>query len=118
MINLKALAASALIAVTTLGAVAPAQAQSTNCWILGNYPTASRKPFRCNVDRRVNANGHTVFDVTHYKGNGASFTVVFWSNNIAEIIVPGKSPIKLRAYTDKDGDQRLVANDMEFVISI
>ena len=118
MFNLKTLAASALIAVSTFGAVVPAQARPTNCWILGNAPNANSKPFRCNVHRRVNANGHTVFDVKHYQGNGASFTVVFWTDDIAEVIIPGESPMKMRFYADRDGDQRLVGPDWEFVISI
>lgn len=118
MFNLKTLAASALIAVSTFGAVAPAQARPTNCWILGNASNANSKPFRCNVHRRVNANGHTVFDVKHYQGRGASFTVVFWTDDTAEVIIPGESPMRLRSYTDKDGDQRLVGGGVEFVISI
>ena len=118
MINFKALAASALIAVSTFGAIAPANAAPTNCWILGNDSSASRQAFRCDVTRRTNANGHTVFDVKHFKNNGASFTVVFWTDDKAEVIFAGEEPITLPSYTDKDGDQRIVAGDVEFVISI
>jgi hypothetical protein len=119
MFNLKALAASALIAVSSFGAIAPANAAATDCWIVGNHHTASRNAFRCNVNRRINANGHIVWDVTHNQLNGASFTVVFWTDETADVIfTDGTANVHVPAYTDSDGDQRIVLGDMEFIISI
>ena len=119
MFNFKALAASALIAVSGFGAIAPANAATTNCWIVGNHQTASRHAFRCNVNRRINANGHIVWDVTHYQNNGANFTVVFWTDDTAEVIFADGTPnVHVPSYTDSDGDQRIVLDNVEFIISI
>ena len=116
MFNFKVLAATALIAVSTFGAMTPANAAASKCWIRHRGNTA--RPFHCNVNRRTNANGHTVFDVTHYQNKGASFTVVFWTNRTAEVIFAGKAPVSVPFYIDRDGDQRIVVGNEEFIVRI
>ena len=118
MFNFKAFAASALIAVSSFGTIAHANAATTNCWIVGNHQTASRRPFRCNVNRRINANGHIVWDVTHNQQNGASFTVVLWTDDTADVSFRDGTSVHVPAYTDSDGDQRIVLNDVEFIIQL
>ena len=118
MFNFKAIAASALIAVSSFGAIAPANAAATNCWVVGNHQTASRRPFRCNVNRRINANGHIVWDVTHNQQNGANFTLVLWTDDTADVSFTDGTSVHVPAYTDSDGDQRIVLGDVEFIISI
>ena len=113
MFNFKALAASALIAVSSFGAIAPANAAATNCWIRESGRTA--QPFRCNVTHRVNANGHNVWDVVHYENHGASFTVVLWTDNTADVVFKDQS-LRVPTYTDSDGDERIVIGNMEFII--
>ena len=53
-------------------------AKTTRCWY-GHANTQLTHTF-CDVNRRVNANGHIVFDVS---GLG---TIVLWNDNTAELI--------------------------------
>ena len=55
-----------------------AEAKTTRCWY-GQANTQLTHSF-CDVNRRVNANGHIVFDVS---GLG---TIVLWKDNTAELI--------------------------------
>ena len=55
-----------------------AEAKTTRCWY-GHANTQLTHTF-CDVNRRVNANGHIVFDVS---GLG---TIVLWKDNTAELI--------------------------------
>lgn len=45
-----------------------------------------RKPVRCDITKRVNANGHTVWDVI--LGSGSKYTYVFWDDGSVEIFWP------------------------------
>ena len=58
--------------------VLQAQAKTTRCWY-GHANTQLTHTF-CDVERRINANGHIVFDVS---GLG---TIVLWNDNSAELI--------------------------------
>ncbi len=101
--NIKALALASTIALgSILGSVAPAQARASSCWIM-RAGTRRAPAFRCDVTRRINANGHTVWDITHFQGNGARFTVVMWSDYSAEVLINGER-LRTTVNTDKAGD--------------
>ena len=76
--NIKSIIAAGFIAVTALSVGDSAMAKTTKCWY-GDAGTQLTHTF-CDVQRRVNANGHIVFDV-----NGLG-TVVMWDDDTAEII--------------------------------
>lgn len=66
----------------------------------------------CDVHRRINSNGHTVFDIRWR--NGSDVTVVLWSNMTAEVIFDDTVKV-FNTYFDSDGDVRLVGrNGFEF----
>jgi len=76
--NIKSIIAAGFIAISALSVGDSAMAKTTKCWY-GNAGAQLTHTF-CDVDRRVNANGHIVFDVD---GLG---TVVLWDDDTAEII--------------------------------
>ena len=47
--------------------------------------------FRCQVDRRINANGHVVWDIISYNEDGSTMktTVVLWTDGTAEVFQGG-----------------------------
>ena len=61
--------------------------------------------FRCRVNRRVNQNGHIVFDIRHFRGGNAYFSVVMWTDGTAELFMNGER--HARVVTDKQGDHWL-----------
>jgi len=108
--NFKALIAAAAVTVGTWGAAPmPAEAAASNCWIV---PTSGYRvdPFRCDVSERTNANGHTVYDIRHFQGAGAHFSVILWTvrgvPTTAEVFIDGERYIT-DWYYDEDGDVRL-----------
>ena len=101
MINFKALALTATLAVgTVFGAVAPANAGT--CWFENNRGTLS--PSYCQTNRRINYNGHVVFDIVD--AQGTEVTLVLWDNNTAELITE-KGTFWARHWYDRQGDLRL-----------
>ena len=105
---LKSVIAAAFLA--TSAALAPmVQAAPANCWIIpeGTPSTQRVDGFRCHVVERTNANGHTVYDITHFQGRGAQFTVVLWTDGTAEVVMDGEV-VEFPWHYDHDGDTRLV----------
>ena len=111
MINFKALALTATLAAGTIfGAVAPAQAGT--CW----YDTNTRQTVQgqyCQTDRRVNANGHVVWDLY-----GGDVTLVFWTDNVVEVIGVSERPYQANYYVDRDGDYRIQIKGSEMAIRL
>ena len=94
----------ASLAVLTCCLGNPAMAKPSNCWIL---PAGGESDsFRCDVVERTNANGHIVYDITHFEGKGAEFSVVLWDDGIAEVLVNGEV-VEFPWYYDHDGDTRI-----------
>ena len=109
--NIKAIALSATLALGSLfGAVAPAEAGT--CWFINNGQTNSGE--FCQVGRRVNANGHRVWDIT--TADKVTLTLVIWDDNYAEVLhdmIPyGERWVKW--YIDRDGDYRFILPHGEF----
>jgi len=100
----KSILASTLIAVAGLSVGDAAMAKAQNCWIYEGQ--RSVPSFRCDVSRRTNANGHTVFDIRHNERSGAHFSVILWDDNTAEVFINGDRG-EITWFTDKDGDTRL-----------
>ncbi len=104
--NLQALLASAAIIGTSfLVPVEPVQAGT--CWYLYNNQTTTG--VYCRTIRRVNADGHIVFDITD--GEGATFSVVLWDDNTATVSGLTTYPMELRTYQDSQGDTRIIWHD-------
>ena len=108
----KSLAAAALITLSSLSA-APANARPSTCWMSNPDSYSRRMPATyCDVHRRINANGHTVFDIRWR--DGSDVTVVLWNNNTAEVIFDDTIKV-FETYIDSRGDVRLVGrNGFEF----
>ena len=102
---LKKLVLAAFAATSIATFAAPAEAGT--CWYMDSGRTVNGQ--YCYTNRRINYNGHVVFDIIDAEGK--KFTVVLWDDNIAEVIWPGRRPFQVRTYTDSDGDIRLVWPD-------
>ena len=113
MINFKALALTATLAAGTLfGAVAPANAGT--CWFDNNRGGLS--PSYCQTNRRINANGHVVFDIVDHQGT--EMTLVLWNDDTAELLMDGQR-LWARTSYDRQGDLRLeVAGGKEMAIRL
>ena len=104
------LISAATVTMFGLGlAGSPANAASTSCWY-GNQ-VERLEHFECDVKRRINYNGHVVWDVSSQRG-GKLFTFVLWgkesdTSGEADFVFNGRST-RLRWYEDRDGDVRLV----------
>ncbi len=109
IMNIKSIIAAGFIAVTALSVGDSAMAKTTKCWY-GDAGTQLTHTF-CDVNRRVNANGHIVFDVD---GLG---TVVMWDDNTAEIIGKNGSYTNNLIVETTGRDHRLVNldNDYNFI---
>ena len=105
LIMLKKLVLAAFAATSIATFAAPAQAGT--CWYINNGRTVSGE--YCYTNRRINYNGHVVFDIIDAEGK--KFTVVLWDDNVAEVIGLTSRPQQVRTYTDSDGDIRLVWPD-------
>ncbi len=111
--NFKALLASAAIISTSfLVPIEPANAGT--CWYIESNRSTSGE--YCRTTRRINYNGHVVFDIVD--GSGQFFTVILWDDNIAEVVGLTERPMQLKTYVDYQGDTRIVWNDgSEFAFS-
>ena len=77
--NFKALALGSVLALGSIfGSVSPAEAKVSRCY-LGDAGTRLTTRL-CDVTRRINSNGHVVFDVT----GPVNGTVVLWDDGTAE----------------------------------
>ena len=102
--NIKSLALSALVALSTLGGVA--EAAPTTCMI---RDSRDFQEFTCDHTLRTNSNGHTVNDITFF-GDGTRYdwSVVVWTDvntnavEYAEIFTEGKR-IVTNAYRAQNG---------------
>ena len=101
--NFKALALGTVLTLGSIfGTVAPASAGT--CWFeRGN--TGRMSATYCKTDTRINYNGHRVWDVIDH--TGTEFTLVFWTDNVVEVIGLTGRPIQAQWYTDRDGDTRV-----------
>ena len=105
MFNFKTLALTATLAAGTIfGAVAPANAGT--CWFENNRGTLS--PSYCQTNRRINANGHVVFDIVDRQGT--EMTLVLWNDNTAEVLSNGERYVVRTSY-DQQGDLRLIGDN-------
>ena len=76
--NIKSLALSALVALSTFGGVAEA-APSTCAY---RQDRGAVTEVYCDVHKRTNANGHNVFELTFYNnGTLSKMSVVLWKDN-------------------------------------
>lgn len=113
MFNFKALALAATLSIGGIfGGMAPAEAGT--CWF-DNY-RGGLAPTYCSTDRRINANGHVVWDVVDHQGT--EFTLVFWDDNTVEIIGLINRPIHGYTYTDRQGDTRIEVPTANFEMAI
>ena len=98
----KALLGSTLVLGSIFGSVAPAEAGT--CWFeRGN--TGRMEASYCKTGTRINYNGHRVWDVVDHVGD--KFTLVFWDDNVVEVVGLTPRPIQAQWYTDSDGDTRV-----------
>ena len=116
--NFKSLALGSVLALGSIfGGVQSAEAGT--CWFK-NYNTGNLHPSYCQTSHRVNANGHTVWDVIDY--NGDKVTIVFWVSRPGarygevELIMDGQVTRGRWAY-DNEGDRRIeLSNGSEMAI--
>ena len=107
--NFKSLFVAATVAIGSLTVGSAALAKTTRCWY-GHANTQLTHTF-CDVTRRVNANGHIVFDVANLG------TIVLWDDNTAELIGNDGSYTNNFITETSGRDVRLVNldNDYNFV---
>ena len=85
MFNFKALALAATLAIGgVVGGIAPANAGT--CWF--DNGRGKLAPTYCQTNRRINNNGHVVYDVVDHKNN--KMVLVIWDNYTAEMIMNGQ----------------------------
>ena len=111
--NFKALLAStAIIATSFFVPVEPVKAGT--CWYI--YDSQMADGVYCRTIRRINADGHIVFDITD--AAGATFSVVLWDDNTATVSGLTTYPLELQSYEDSQGDTRIIWQDgTEFAFS-
>ena len=90
-------------AALALNVVSPTKAEAGTCWFENGR--GSLAPTYCQTQRRINNNGHVVFDVVDHRGD--KMTLILWDDNTAEMIMNGQV-INARATYDRQGDLRLV----------
>jgi hypothetical protein len=112
--NFKALALGTVLTLGSIfGTVAPASAGT--CWFeRGN--TGRMAATYCQTNSRINNNGHRVLDVVDHQGT--EFTLVFWTDQIVEIIGIEARPIQASWYTDSQGDRRIEVGNFEMAIRL
>ena len=110
--NFKALTIAATLAAGTIfGGIAPANAST--CWF-ERGETGRLAPTYCRTNRRINANGHIVFDIVDHQGT--EFTLVMWDDDTAELIGLGYGVVTARTWTDAQGDLRIETATGEMAI--
>ena len=110
--NFKTLALGSVLALGSIfGSVTPASAGT--CWFK-DYNRGDLAPTYCQTSSRINYNGHTVWDVVDY--NGTKMTLVFWDDQVVEIVGMTSRPIQATWYTDRDGDTRIRVGGNEMAI--
>ena len=88
-----------------------AMAAPTSCWLATSDSPDQVAPQTCDVDMRINANGHKVVDIVTVN-DGARISVVFWKDDngnpsYAEVFF-GPSQRTVWSYRyDNDGDVHL-----------
>ncbi len=119
IMNLRStLVSAATVALFGLGLAAkPADAAPTSCWY--GDQGESLEHFNCDIQKRINANGHIVWDVSTDQ-RGKLFTIVLWghkadSSGDADFIVEGRD-VRIRWHSDADGDIRLTGRNGQFAI--
>ena len=100
--------AIAAFAATSVIFSAPNSAEAGTCWYLESWQQTAR-PEYCWHQRRINHNNHIVFDIRD--GAGKLFTLVFWDDNVVEVIGLTERPQQLRTSDDADGATRIYFND-------
>ena len=112
------LVSAATVALFGLGLTAkPADAASTSCWF--GKSGQRLEHFNSDVRKRINANGHIVWDVSTYQ-RGKLFTFVLWGQKAdtsgdADFIVQGQD-VRVRWHSDADGDIRLTGRNGQLAI--
>lgn len=104
--NFKALAIASAIALgSVFGSTTPAEARVSACWVMKTEQQRT-SPFRCDVSKRITSDGTIVFDIRHFQGNGAFFSVVMYTDNTALLYINGEK-ITTTVQTDRQGDHWL-----------
>ena len=106
-LNIKSLALSAAVALSTLTGVA-AEAAPTTC-ALRNSNTRDLVTFTCDHNLRHNANGHKVNDITFFDGDKRyDVSIIYWVNDdgtqieYTEVFSQGKRTV-MAGYIAKNG---------------
>ena len=109
--NFKSIAIASLLTFGLTASAAPAEARSTNCYFGDANQTLAREV--CNVTRRTNYNGHTVFDIR----GPIKATVVLWDDNSGEVIIDGSVNRNFVTKYEGNGFYRMInrSNDYNFV---
>ena len=112
--NFKSIALATTLTIGGMfGSVAPAEAAT--CWFQLRNDTSTLTPSYCSTRRRINANGHVVFDLVDHQGT--KVVLVFWNDNTVEIIGLPQGRVMGRTYTDSQGDTRIeTAGNFEMAI--
>ena len=108
MKSLASFAAAGLIGAASLFASAPAEARRSTCWASSGNGYGSMPAMPCDVTRRVNYNGHVVWDV---RLGSTTVTFVLWSNGVGEAIWADGTRRLFDYSIDSHGDPRLTARD-------
>ena len=109
----KALLGSTLVLGSIFGSVTPAEAKVSQCY-LGNAGQQLTTTI-CDVDRRVNANGHVVFDIS----GPIEGTVVLWKDGTGEWVTPN-SVSQFEVYQEGNGYVRMINtyNNYNFIFKV
>ena len=102
------------VAAIGVALAAPAPADAGTCWFRDHANHVADAEW-CATNRRINSNGHVVFDVTDDRNR--TLTIVMWDDDKAELIGVAPNPVVVPFYTDSDGDQRFVLpRGAEFIV--
>ena len=112
MINLKALAIATTLSLSAMIGDIPS-AKAGTCWF--NNGRGSLSPSYCQTNRRINANGHVVFDIVDHRGD--KLTLVLWTDGTAELLMNGGRQVG-RHWYDRQGDLRLETNYGEMAVRL
>ena len=119
MKNFKALAlATALAAGSSFVSLNPTYAAT--CWFeVGNSGRMASS--YCSTHSRINANGHTVYDVVDHLGT--KMTLVFWVNRRGDRqgeveLISSAGVTRGIWYYDSDGDRRIETHSGEMAIRL